>query len=397
LRYAVLALAVAMQSLTFGILTYSFTFWVEPWTDHFDVSRSQVMAIVTAHMISLGVCSALLGPLIDKIQARLAVITGLAAFSLGMAAISTAESLWLVVAVYVLIMPIGAVLAGPLMAMALVARNFNRRRGLAFGIASTGTSLGGVIFPYVTASLLVGIGWRGAHLWLAVVPPLILLPAAWFALRGESGNGSNGATREASAATTVTPAQLIRTREFWLLSLAYLFVGFTFGSLQFNLRPHVSDIGIALQESATIASAMSLAMVTGKLGTGALMDRFNHHLLFAAGCAAMVLGAALLLVGGELLSMLVGYSMLGLGAGAFLPLKAGLFSSVFGVQAVGRSMGLAQPIVTLYALGPPLTAWIRDSSGGYSTGIIIASLGAVISIPLILGLRHPRAEIDPAS
>ena len=144
-----------LQALTFGILVYGFTFWVEPWTKEFDVSRGWVMAIVTGHMISLGICSAFLGPLVDKVDARMAVVGGLVAFSTGMAMVSLAANAWFIAGIYVLIMPIGAVFAGPLMAMTLVARNFTHRRGLAFGITSAGTSLGGVIFPYVITWLLV--------------------------------------------------------------------------------------------------------------------------------------------------------------------------------------------------------------------------------------------------
>ena len=179
MRFAILALAVLLQALTFGVLVYGFTFWVEPWSAEFGMSRASVMAIVTGHMISLGIGSAFLGPLVDRVNARLAVIAGLAAFSLGMAVVSVAHSLWTIAAVYVLVMPVGAVFAGPLMAITLVARNFSRKRGLAFGISSAGTSLGGVMFPYIITWLLGDVGWRGAHLWLATVPTLVLIPLAW--------------------------------------------------------------------------------------------------------------------------------------------------------------------------------------------------------------------------
>lgn len=387
-RYAILALSVLLQALTFGILIYGFTFWVEPWTKEFDVSRSWVMAIVTGHMISLGICSAFLGPLVDRVDARLAVIGGLVAFSFGLALISAATSPLAIAAVYMLVMPVGAVFAGPLIAMTLVARNFTHRRGLAFGITSAGTSLGGVIFPFVITWLLVEFGWRSAHIWLATVPALVLIPLAWWTLRDE---GSREATVASSGMDPFTFSQLVRAREFWLLSFSFLLVGLTFGSLQFNLRPYASDIGITLEATAAVASGMSLAMLIGKLGFGALMDRYDHHGLFAVGCAAMVVGALLLLFEGGLPFVASGYFLLGLGAGAFLPLKGGLFSAAFGVQAVGRSIGLAQPIVALYALGPPLFALLHDRSDGYSVGIVAAMVGAVVCIPLVLALRRTQA------
>lgn len=388
-RYAILGLSVLLQALTFGILVYGFTFWVEPWTKEFDVSRGWVMAIVTGHMISLGICSAFLGPLVDKVDARMAVVGGLVAFSTGMAMVSLAANAWFIAGIYVLIMPIGAVFAGPLMAMTLVARNFTHRRGLAFGITSAGTSLGGVIFPYVITWLLVDFGWRSAHLWLASVPALLLIPFAWWALRDEGGRKSS---KPVTGTPPVTLAFLVRAPAFWILSVAFMLVGLTFGSLQFNLRPYASDIGITLETTATIAAGMSLAMLIGKLGFGALMDKYDHHRLFALGCSAMIVGALLLLLDGGVLLVGTGYVLLGLGAGAFLPLKGGLFSAAFGVQAVGRSVGLAQPIVALYALGPPLFAWLREQSDGYSLGIAAAMIGAIMCIPLVLALRWTQSR-----
>jgi sugar phosphate permease len=54
---------------------------------------------------------------------------------------------------------------------------FDRRRGLALGIAMAGVGLGGSIIPQLANALIELIGWRGAYASLALLTFLIAFPA----------------------------------------------------------------------------------------------------------------------------------------------------------------------------------------------------------------------------
>lgn len=388
-------LAVAFQAATYGVLMYSFTFWVDPWMAEFETNRSRVMAVISAHTIAMGIAAVFLGRWIDLMKARFSLMIGLICLCSGLALVSIVNSIWLIMAVYVFIMPFAAVFAGPLMAMSLIARNVRSRQGLAFGLASMGTSIGGVAFPFIVTSLTASVGWRETHLWLAAAIAILLIPTGWIILSYE---------RYVPQATSTTKSQnqsatwsIIRNRHFWILSLAYFAIALVFSGLQFNLRPFAGDLGLTVEQTAMIASSIAVAMVVGKLGTGLLMDHFDNRLLFAVGAALLAGAVTLIMFGASFQSMIVGFSLLGVGSGTFLPLKGALYSQAFGAASIGRAMGLAQPIITLYALSPLLGGWLRDVSGSYSPFLIIVLIVSVLTIPMIFvgpDSRRPSVAVQ---
>ena len=74
---------------------------------------------------------------------------------IGLAAIAAAGALWHIAVLLVMGMAVGATLAGSLPANALIVRRFSESPAWALGIASTGTSLGGVLIPPIAAALLL--------------------------------------------------------------------------------------------------------------------------------------------------------------------------------------------------------------------------------------------------
>src|SRR5439155_20683909 len=61
-----------------------------------------------------------------------------------------------------------------------IAAWFDRRRGLALGIAMSGVGLGGFVMPQLAQALIDRVGWRGAYpilglLTLAIAFPLVAL------------------------------------------------------------------------------------------------------------------------------------------------------------------------------------------------------------------------------
>ena len=168
-RYNVLALVIVLQALTVGLLVTSFSFWVDPWVTQFDVERSDVILIATLYSLVVGAAGPVAGSLIDRIEARKLIISGLAALGAGCLLISLATKLWHVMTVYVVLMPLAMSLAGPVIAQALAARWFPDRSGFAIGLSTLGTSLGGVVLPILVTALIETSNWRQAHEVLAIL------------------------------------------------------------------------------------------------------------------------------------------------------------------------------------------------------------------------------------
>src|SRR3546814_17342907 len=90
--------------------------------------------------------------------------------------VAAAPALWSVYLIFLLIFPISMVFAGQLVAISLITRAFENRRGLALGITLTGGSIGGAIIPNVFAALIEDHGWRYPNYYFCLFYLYVLLP-----------------------------------------------------------------------------------------------------------------------------------------------------------------------------------------------------------------------------
>src|SRR5204862_883250 len=74
-----------------------------------------------------------------------------------------------------------------------IAAWFDRRRGLALGIAMSGVGLGGFIMPQLAEALIERVGWRGAYASLGLLTLVIAFPAVALWIREpRDGEGEHG-------------------------------------------------------------------------------------------------------------------------------------------------------------------------------------------------------------
>lgn len=182
-RWYIVALTLVNQALALGVLVYSFALFVVPWLDEFEVSRSKVMLAILSFQIVTGLLSPVLGRYMDQFAMRLLVLSGALAMSLGLFLLSLATEFWQIVALHVTLLPVGMILTGTLASQTMVSKWFTEKRGLAIGVSSMGTSLGGLSVPLVTAWLIGEQGWQGAYLVLAMLSLILLVPLNYLVLR----------------------------------------------------------------------------------------------------------------------------------------------------------------------------------------------------------------------
>ena len=136
--------------------------------DEFEVSRSKVMLAILFQIVT-GLFRPVLGRYMDQFAMRLFVLSGALAMSLGLFLLSLANEFWQIVALHVTLLPVGMILTGTLASQTMVSKWFTEKRGLAIGVSSMGTSLGGLTKAASTAWLIGEQGWQGAYLVLDAV------------------------------------------------------------------------------------------------------------------------------------------------------------------------------------------------------------------------------------
>ncbi len=127
-----------------------------------------------------GLGGIMMGQVADRIGARWTVIGGALMIGLGLS-ISTLGlpwPLWIGHGLFIGLIGLGGINA-PL--YIYVSRWFDRRRGSALALISSGSYLAGAAWPPVFSHAIASIGWRHTMLWYALAEIVIIVPlAAWF-------------------------------------------------------------------------------------------------------------------------------------------------------------------------------------------------------------------------
>src|SRR5471032_1129079 len=124
-----------------------------------------------------GIGGILMGRIADRVGTRWTVICGALMIGLGLA-ISTLGPpwpLWIGHGVFIGLIGLGGINA-PL--YIYVSRWFDRRRGSALALISSGSYLAGAMWPPIFEQALVTFGWRQTMLWYALAEIVVIVPLA---------------------------------------------------------------------------------------------------------------------------------------------------------------------------------------------------------------------------
>lgn len=400
----IVAAGMISQAFVFGILLYSFTFWVPHWSQDFEVGRSDVMFIFFLVQGVSAVLLPLAGKLLDSYSIRLMYIAGITSLVASLVLTTFASQFWQITVIYTIFMVVAILFAGPLAAMTMVAKWFGKRRGMAMGICTVGTSVGGLLLPPLITTLQASIGWRETNLWVAALAVIVALPAAFVIYNSPA---DAGVAKEPDATSTKTLAsavaeqalsvkEILSSRAFWSIALSFGLVGMGLVAVQQNFSPLTLDQGIAATTAATLVSVMALTMIVSKLNFGFFADRMDHALLFLA---VITVNAIILLIlifgaGGLPFFVLIAI-LLGVGMGGLLPMLAIVVGDQFGAASFGKANGLVMLFANINAIGPWLAAKVFDLNGTYELAWLILIFASLPTIILVRGFHRRSAPLMP--
>src|SRR6516225_1016893 len=145
-------------------------------------SRAQVALLPSLLALSAGVSVLPIGWLLDRVEARFVMVFGAVASGLAFLIASRANTLFPMMAAY-MILGVGITAATVLPASLVLANWFDARRGLAMGIAISGTTVGGMVMTLVASSVILGWGWRMAYVALGVPMIVVVVPLVALTIR----------------------------------------------------------------------------------------------------------------------------------------------------------------------------------------------------------------------
>jgi len=388
----------------FTATNYTQSFFVGPVTAEFGWDPGQFFLSYTVLMLAGIFTAPIVGSLVEKWGARRLAITGLVGHAVGYILLSFNPGslpLWYLSFFLLAVMAAGSL---PITWTKVINGWFVENRGKAIGIVMSGTGLGAFILPPLVEFIISNYGWRMGYRGIGIGLLLFSLPfvLAFFRERQVSADGTpNDAGPPAAALWGVTVGEAVRSRRFWILGAVLFLTAFVLVGLLSNFVRILGAEGLGTSETATLAAALGLTVVIGRLLIGVLVDRYWAPGVAVAFFTLPMIGILLLL------NMDVTYASaffiaiaIGLAAGAELDLLAYLTSRYFGTEHYAEIFGRVFVFFTVGAgIAPPIFGALSAANGGYAELLTASILVLLVSQVLFLALgKYPTSsEVSAAA
>lgn len=388
-RWVVVGYGITIQAVSVGTLIYCFALFSLPWLEEFSSSRRDLMLTVALLQLGVGLFSPFVGRALDAYPTQWVVSVGLLSLVVGLTLAQHVTSLFQLWLVYGTFMPLAMALMGSLTSQTLVTRWFKERRGLALGISSMGTNIGGIILPLLVAGWLLEMGWRDVMQNLLLLAVIVVLPATWLLLGRKPQANDTEYQSNAMDTRVWTTKEILTTSLFWLPFCGIAPLSMAFGALQFNLGIITRDIGLLPGVTANLIALSSVSMVLGKLFFGMLGDRIDHRYLYWLASGFGLLALALIAIADNVMVLALATIAMGLSGGSILPLMGLIYSSRFGTVSFGRVMGFGTLTILAGSTSPIMAGWAYDAFGSYNYAYTVL---AAITVPAAIAMRFLREE-----
>lgn len=390
------------QLMSWGLMFYSLTFFVEPMTKDLGWSVSQFAFVYSINSLLFGFIVPLFGDYVDRHGVKRLVFLGSIITGAGLASIAYVQNLLYFYVMLGVVVTVGqAMMAG--MSSVAISNWFVARRGRTLAIMSMGSSVGGITLAPLAAFLIPQAGWR--PVWLlygVIVVSFVALPSLLFMKRrpedmGLFPDGADHPPEHAVAGRVLerrvlwTRKQALRTPTFWFLIFGFSFNYLAVGALLVHLAPFLGTKGLSPGQVAFGVLMFAMGALLVKPAIGIALERFQPRLVATAATLVSFVGILLLIVGQGLL-LYVGVVVFALSFGGSYPMEEVLWASSFGRWTLGRVRSVAQPFTTVLGSAGPIVGGIAfDATGSYISAFWLFAGTYLISAVFMFLARPPRA------
>lgn len=281
---------------------------------------------------------------------------------------------------------------------------FNRKRGLAVGLAFAGVGVGGIVLLPLMQWLIDAYGWRQCCMVMAVLLVVLVVPVnAIFQRRapedmgllpdGDSaeaaghdtrGRGDDGIVDRTWVETDWTLRRAMASARFWWLFAAMFCALFAFYAVQVHQTKYLIETGFSVQFAAGMLGLVGVFGIAGQILVGGISDRIGREISWTLALTGYVICYAALIRLKTDPSVTLVYVMaasqgiLGNGlAAVFGPTMRDMFAgprfaTIVGVFGLGGNLG--------GGAGPFVLGYGYDLTGTYEYGFMICMALALVSI-----------------
>jgi len=350
---------------------------------------------IVAYMIVL--MSPLQGILVDRFGPRRVVLASIPLFSASLAALYFTPKNLLVYYVLWGLVPVAAIGLWPLGYLQAVSLWFDRKLGLALGVANAGIGLGSLLVPVIVGPVLLQYGWRHALVVLAGLVLVISWPVVFFFLREPTAAEVAAQKRDAKKAFGMPFHEARRESTFLVLNVAFFLLGLTATSLVSQQVPLLQEAGWTRGQAVQLQTLFGFGLLFARVAVGFMID----HVFAPRVMMTVSIGGAIACVlyatypnAAYVSALLIGFLL-----GAEFDVLAFLIKRYYGNVAYGKIYGVIFGVFYLGSgLGIAGIAWFRQTFGNYNNGLFVAA-GVLVASALLMVLLPAyrfRTGVEPA-
>jgi len=362
-----------------GFAYYGLPFFFDFMVNDFGYSRAVVTSGNAVGKFVVGpLFGFLAGWLIDRYGPRRLMMPGVILMGIAFIGLSYSSNLWMFYMFYIFY-ALASVCGGPLPCQVLISRWFDVNRGKAMGIAYLGIGIGGALVPLIATNLEKSLGWQHSLSILGILIIAIAFPMVFFIK-----DPSKARRREKTNEVAIPMSAILKNPNFYLLAIGSMCSIGAVGGIGQHIKLYLRDLDYSQSQAASIMSVVLISSLAGRLIMGFLADKMNRKyvmILIYLIVALAILSLLLPPFSGRIYVFAITF---GIGIGGdymIIPLMA---SDLFGIKALGRTMGIilvADGIAESFL--PVIVGALYNDTAKYSIGFSILICVALLGIFII--------------
>src|SRR5947209_810452 len=288
----------------------AFSLFFPPIVDEFGWERGVTAGAFSFGFLVSGAVSPLIGRLMDRAGPRGVMELGVALMAGGMLLAPLTTQPWHLYLTIGVMVGAGSVCLGYSGQSLFLPNWFNRRRGLAMGLAFAGVGIGSITLLPWAQLMIEQTGWRTACtaigiLVLAVLAPINLLLCKRPQDLGLEPDGDAAPLASAKPVSYVvdpdwagidwTLQRAVHTARFWWLALGYFGGLYIWYAVQVHQTKYLLDIGFSPGVAAFALGLVSLLGIPGQIVLGHVSDRIGREWVWALSCIGFAICFAALI------------------------------------------------------------------------------------------------------
>ncbi|MCK9275337.1 MAG: MFS transporter [Syntrophales bacterium] len=411
--WIIVAVSFINLGVAFGIW-YSFSVFFVAVLKEFEWSRAATAGVFSCFILVHSLAAILIGTLLDRFGARIIIPAGSCIVALGLFASSRIDTLWEFYLWYGVLTSVGICAIGFITHGILLPKWFEKKRGLAIGIAMAGIGVGMQVIVPAVQFVIDYYSWRTAYALLALSSLLIILPLNLIVQRsdpaeiGEKPDGKSSADNFTDdsknisspkkvlflAPVAMTIQETLKTRQFWFLGMTFLVTPLAVQGTLIHQVASVVDRGFTPAQGAFFFGLAGIMGSAGKILFGYLSDVIGREKAFTIGLASAFLGiVSLMALTPQCTWMLFSFAIFfGLGYGSIAPIFPSRAADLFLGPHFGKTLGILSLGGGIGgAAGVWLSGKIFDLTSSYQTSFAISLCAIIVAIILFRFTKRPRS------